>query len=541
MSQRLDDIKVRNLPAPATGNKVYYDRPNKRGNDWTPGFGVRVTAAGARSFVINYRTKDGTERRHTIGSYPSWSLAAARIEARKLKRAIDQGSDPVTEGREQRNAETVSDLCTRFLEEHVVKKRPATARDYTSILKVIESELGNRKVASVEYRDIDSLHRRISASAPYRANRAVTVASKMFSLAVRWKIRADNPCKGIEYNPENHRERYLSADELGRLTAALDTYPDQHVADAFRLLLLTGPRSGEVFSSRWEQFDLELGKWTKRSSHTKQKKDHNVPLSPPAQKLLRRIRARQDGAEGYLFPSNSSDSGHFTTLKKPWREICEAAGISNLRVHDLRHSYASFAVNAGWSLPVIGALLGHTKPETTHRYAHLVDDVLARATNTVGAVISGKKKALSGATAGKAMKPVESGDMLTVALEFIKQRREAGRSIEQAYCDLATSEIIPFSHRARVSLICGMMALSQRGPHALRRMLTGFEAEQRQKWFDELKEQGIVGQKAEEIVAAREFVSVETMRKRRTRANKALRERHQRAERMVAKRVKCTK
>src|SRR5262249_39994477 len=150
---------------------------------------------------------------------------------RKLKRAIDQGSDPVTEGREQRNAETVGDLCQRFLEEHVVKKRPATQRDYKSIVKVIEGELGNRKVASVEYRDIDRLHRRISTTAPYRANRAVTVASKMFSLAVRWKMRADNPCRGIEYNPENHRERYLTADELARLTAALDRYPDQQVAD----------------------------------------------------------------------------------------------------------------------------------------------------------------------------------------------------------------------------------------------------------------------------------------------------------------------
>jgi integrase len=342
--------------------------------------------------VLNYRTKDGTERRATIGGYPSWSLLAAREEAKKLKRAIDQGADPVTEGREQRNAETVADLCARFLEEHVVKKRPATQRDYKSIVKVIESELGNHKVASIGYADFDRLHRRISATAPYRANRAVTVASKMFSLAVRWKMRLDNPCKGIDLNPENHRERYLTADELARLTAALDAYPDQHVADAFKLLLLTGARSGEVFSATWDQFDLTAGKWTKPSAHTKQKKDHAVPLSPPAQKLLQRIRSRQDEAEGYLFPSNSSESGHFTTLKKQWREVCKAARITNLRIHDLRHSYASFAINAGWSLPVIGALLGHTQPGTTHRYAHLVDDVLSCATNTVGAVITGNKK-----------------------------------------------------------------------------------------------------------------------------------------------------
>jgi integrase len=170
----------------------------------------------------------------------------------------------------------------------------------------------------------------------------------------------------------------------------LDAHPDQQVANAFRLLLLTGARSGEVFAAAWGQFDLAAGRWTKPSSHTKQKKQHVVPLSPQAQQLLHRIRRGQDDAEIFVFPS-SGESGHVTTLKKSWREICKAAGIANLRIHDLRHSYASLAINAGWSLPVIGALLGHTQPGTTHRYAHLVDDVLARATNSVGAVVSGKK------------------------------------------------------------------------------------------------------------------------------------------------------
>jgi integrase len=392
--KRLDDVGLRKLPVPSTGNRIYYDAPNKRGNDWTAGFGVRITAARAVSFVLNYRNSDGTERRYTIGRYPDWSLAAARDEAQRLKRAIDQGADPVAEDREKRNAETISDLCARFLEEHVVKKRPATQRDYTSIIKIIEVELGNRKVASVEYRDIDKLHRRITATgARYRANRTVAVASKLFNLAIRWKLRGDNPCKGIERNTENHRERYLTADELTRLTAALDAYPDQKTADVFRLLLLTGARSGEAFSARWEQLDLAAGKWVKPSAHTKQRKDHGIPLSPPARQLLQRIRASQGDPEtGFVFPSDG-ESGHVTTLKKSWREICKAAGIANLRIHDLRHSYASFAINAGWSLPVIGALLGHTQPGTTHRYAHLVDDVLARATNSVGAVVSGKKKA----------------------------------------------------------------------------------------------------------------------------------------------------
>src|SRR5262249_6884426 len=160
---------------------------NKRGNDWTPGFGVRVTAAGARSFILNYRTKDGTERRHTIGGHPSWSLLSSREEAKKLKRALAHGADPVTQSREQRNPETVSDLCQRFLEEHVVKKRPATQVSYQSHVKAIEAELGNHKVASVEYRDIDKLHRRLG-DRPYAANRVIAVASKLFNLAIRWKL-----------------------------------------------------------------------------------------------------------------------------------------------------------------------------------------------------------------------------------------------------------------------------------------------------------------------------------------------------------------
>jgi integrase len=389
--KRLDDTLVRNLPVPPKGNRIHYDAPNRRGNDYTPGFGVRITAAGARSFVLNFYNKDGVERRKTIGPYSRWSLAAARDEAKKLKRAIDQGGDPVAEDRERRNAETVSDLCQRFLEEHVTKKRPSTQINYRSIVAVIEEELGSRKVSSIEYADIDRLHRRISKDrGAYSGNRTVAVASKMFALAIRWKMRADNPCKGVERNPESNRERYLTADELARLTAALDEHPNQQAADAFKFLLLTGARSGEAFSAQWNQFDLVAGKWAKASAHTKQKRPHTTPLSPQAQELLQRIRARQDEAEQFVFPSGG-ESGHLTTLKKSWREVCKAARIANLRVHDLRHSYASFAINAGWSLPVIGALLGHTQPSTTQKYAHLVDDVLARATNTVGAVVSGKK------------------------------------------------------------------------------------------------------------------------------------------------------
>jgi integrase len=224
---------------------------------------------------------------------------------------------------------------------------------------------------------------------PYRANRVVAVASKMFSLAVRWKMRPDNPCKGIERNYEVKRKRYLHADELGRLLMALASHPDQEVANIFRLLLLTGARRGEVLAMRWADVDLTAGKWVKPGSTTKQRTEHEVPLSAPARQLLAEIAESHTGKRGlpeFVFPGNG-DKGHVVEVKRAWRHITKAAGISNLRIHDLRHSFASQLASGGASLPLIGAMLGHSNPATTARYSHLFDDPLRQAAERVGAVI----------------------------------------------------------------------------------------------------------------------------------------------------------
>jgi integrase len=384
MGERLNDRLVRELPVPVRGNIIHYDRPGKRGNDWTPGFGLRVTAAGARAFVLNYRTKDGTERRHTIGRYPTWTLLAAREEAKRLKRQIDGGGDPVVAGRELRGAPTVADLCERFRKEHIEYKRPSTARDYRSIAKMIEAELGNKKVTSIELTDIERLHRKItSEGTPYRANRVAAVASKMFALAVRWKMRSDNPCKGVERNFEEKRERYLTEAELARLIAALNAHSNQQAGDVFRLLLWTGARSGEALAATWDQFNDEFTVWRKPAAHTKQKKTHVLPLAAPAQQLLERLYHRRVAGEDRVFPRPG-------TLNQQWREVCRAAKLANFRIHDLRHNYASALASSGYSLPVIGKLLGHTQAATTERYAHLIDNVLAEAAATAGDVLTRK-------------------------------------------------------------------------------------------------------------------------------------------------------
>ncbi|ESY16204.1 site-specific integrase [Mesorhizobium sp. C395A] len=392
---QLSDAIIKALPAPASGNKITYD-------DDVKGFGIRVTKAGARAFILNYRTRSGLERRYTIGSFPDWKSGPAREEAKNLKKQIDVGADPMGQVAAARDAKTVGDLCDRFEKEHLTKKRHSTARDYKALIKNhILPALKNKKVAEVEFTDIDSLHRKISKTAPYLANRAVAVLSKMFGLAIKWRWRTDNPAKGIERNDEQKRHRYLSPAELGKLTEALTALEDQQAANIFRLLLLTGARRGEVQAAKWEQFDLTAGVWTKPGSTTKQKTMHRVPLSAPARLLLTQLREKAKEDAVYVFPGRGAD--HRVEIKAEWKEVCIAAGIvtadtvgekivvaPSARIHDLRHTYASVLASAGLSLPIIGALLGHSQPATTARYSHLMDDPLRAATERAGAIVMAK-------------------------------------------------------------------------------------------------------------------------------------------------------
>jgi integrase len=386
MAERLTDKLVRTLePPPATNgrgnNRITYD-------DSVPGFGARITSTGAVSFVLNYRRKaDGIERRFTIGTFPAWSVTAAREEAKRLKREVDGGGDPVGKFKAEREAPTVAGLCARFEAEHLPRLRPSTAQMYRGLIKnEVVPALGRMKVAAVGFEVIDQLHRNVSRRAPYLANRLLALLSKMFALAVLWNMRSNSPVRGVQRNQEIKRKRYLSNDELARLMKALATYQKIEVADAIRLLLLTGARKTEALSATWSQFDFGAGAWTKPGATTKQKTDHCVPLSGPALQLLARIRERNKSAK-YVFPG-PGPSGHRTSLKRDWGRICREAGIVGLRIHDLRHSFAAQLASAGVGLHVVGGLLGHTQPGTTSRYAHLFDDTLRAATERVGAVLS---------------------------------------------------------------------------------------------------------------------------------------------------------
>ena len=431
MPERLTDANIKALALPATGNKVHYDRD-------LPGFGCRVTSAGARAWILNYRSHKGVDRRYTIGAAGkwesgkwiagAWNAARARTEAERLRRAVDSGEDPMADKHADRQAKTVNDLADRFEAEHVPNKRPGTQDEYRRLIKAyIRPELGTKKVADVRHEDVQRLHQKIRKEAPYSANRAVAVLSKMFSLSIKWEIRQTNPAIGIERAPEQKRTRYLSTAEIARLSDALAASDEIQSANAVRLLLLTGARKGETLAAKWPDFDLSGGIWTKPGATTKTATEHRVPLSGPAVAILKEMKAEADKENErrardklpsieFVFPSRNA-VGKIVALKDLktfWATICKQAGLgrsvakldakgrpvldkrgeaimvweANVRLHDLRHTYASLLASAGLSLPIIGQLLGHTQAQTTARYAHLLDDPLRQATERVGALVA---------------------------------------------------------------------------------------------------------------------------------------------------------
>ncbi|MDQ1198832.1 site-specific integrase [Agrobacterium sp. SORGH_AS 787] len=389
----VSDKDIAGLPAPATGNKIYYGTK-------VNGFGVRVTAAGARSFILTYRI-GRRQRRMTIGSYPAWSLASAIKEAKELRKKIDTGIDPLGEREQQRDAVTVDKLCDIFIEEHLPKKAWTTQRDYKQIIDTyIRPDLKHVPVADVDYMHANKIFRKVSKSGKKTAaNRVMSVMSKMFTEAQKMKLATINPTKGVEKNDEAKRERFLDSAEVTRLIDALATLEDKQAANIFRFILLTGCRKTEALAAEWSMIDLSDGTWTKPSHHTKQKKVHKVPLSAPARQLLADIVAEQ-GSEDVRFifpakfestkPSTTQHQGHRVNVKNQWAQVLKSAKLKDLRIHDLRHSFASFLVAEGMSLALIGRLLGHTQAATTHRYAHLALDPLRAATERVGTIVSAK-------------------------------------------------------------------------------------------------------------------------------------------------------
>lgn len=350
------------------------------------GFGVRVMPSGTKTFQVQYR-KGARTRRSSLGRVGVVTVDQARGQALEMLGQVASGHDPVEELALERMALTVSDLCDRFLEVHVaVHVKPSTAKDYaSSIRRMIRPAIGTFKVTDVLRKDIANLHYRYRET-PIQANRMLSVLSKMFNMAEMWGLRPDgtNPCRHVPKYKENKRERYLSEAEIQILGDVLslcerDGSETPHVAAAFRLLLLTGCRLSEIQTAKWDYVTdrgLELPD-TKTGKRC-------IPMPSAARAVLSALPRTSDNPyiiEGKLLGS------HVTDLQRPWRRIRELAGLSDVRIHDLRHTYASIAVSGGMPIQMVGRLLGHTQIQTTLRYAHLADDPVRAAAEENSAVI----------------------------------------------------------------------------------------------------------------------------------------------------------
>jgi integrase len=377
-TQKLTKSVIEGL-APTEADYVVWDAE-------LPGFGVRVKPSGVKSYVVQYRNrKTGASRRRTIGQHgPLLTFHKAREQARIILADALKGNDPVADDRATRAAATMKELAADYLEQHALPKKRARSveNDRSMLDRIILPRLGSKKVNDVQSRDIHALHVAMKDT-PYQANRVLALMSKMFSLAVNWGWRSDNPVKGIERFHEERRERWLSDDELGRILGALSTHPNERAANAVRFQLLTGARIGEVLSARWSEVDLVRGVWTKPSHHTKQNRTEHLPLSASALALLAEMREGGGATQQYLFPGHEPEKP-LRGIKRFWRNITEQAGLGDYRLHDNRHTHASHLVSSGLSLEIVGRLLGHTNPLTTKRYAHLADHPLRAAAERFG-------------------------------------------------------------------------------------------------------------------------------------------------------------
>lgn len=376
------------------------------------GFGCRVMPTGTKSWVVEYRPHGGgrgvAKRRVTLSKVGPLTAEQARKAASEILAKVRLGADPAVERDQRRASVTVSQLIEAFDAEHVRGKlKVSTGKSYEAGLDLLAKAHGSQKAEALTRAQLATLHAKCRET-PFAANRALAAWSKMFTWAAARGLvpEGHNPARGIERYREERRERFLTPNELERLGAALAeaetiglswdvdvsrptakhlpreenrrTRLDPFVVAAIRLLLFTGARLREILEAKWSQLDQDRGVLFLADSKTGAKP---LYLSSAALNILAGLPRVVDSP--YIIVGGKAGAPR-SDLKKPWASICRAASLDGVRIHDIRHSFASIGAGASLGLPVIGKLLGHSQAATTHRYAHLDTDPLRRAVDTIG-------------------------------------------------------------------------------------------------------------------------------------------------------------
>jgi integrase len=323
-----------------------------------PGLQLRAFA-GRKSFYLYYRTQGGEQRKPKIGDFPALTIDQARTKAKQWLAAAHTGADPSKARHDYRHAKTMADLHQQYMELHAPKKKSYRDDKRMWEMMIIPHFGQKKRVEDVQMDDIERFMKAFKRI-PVRANVAVMMLSKAFNLAIKWRWRKDNPVRGISLNPVGKRERYLSPDEYKRLSSAMDQMADvaPHAVAALRVIAMTGARRNEIMKAKRDWLD---GNILRLPDSKTGKKEIYIPDA--ALKIIQSVPPRN----GWLMGTHAQPW-------RTWQKILTIAGITDLRIHDLRHSFASEALSAGYSLSQIGGLLGHKRAQTTMRYAHLQND-----------------------------------------------------------------------------------------------------------------------------------------------------------------------
>lgn len=380
-----------------------------------PGFGLRLWPSGKRVFVVQYRVgggRGGRQRRLTIGATPPLTVEQARKKAGDVLAGARLGDDEALVRDKAREADTVADLADLWLAEAAhLNRRTGAVRNERSVAGErgridahVRPLLGAVRLADLTRADIERFRDRIArgetkgerktkprGTARVRggsgtATRTVRLLSSIFAFAVDRRLIPANPVAGVRLTPPKAMNRFLSGEELRRLGEALavagEAGAHPHGLAIIRLLALTGARRGEVEQLQWAHVDVERGMLRLPTSKTGAKV---IPLAPAAQAVLADLPRH---ASPFVFPALRGGEGHYTGVGKVWEDVRARAGLGDVRLHDLRHTFASFGAGGGFGLPVIGAILGHRQPSTTARYAHLADDPLKHAVGRIGGAVA---------------------------------------------------------------------------------------------------------------------------------------------------------
>ena len=406
----VDAFRAEILSGGLTADRIVFDSLDL-------GFVLRVRKSGGMSYAVEYKAGRGRgapTRRVTLGPVGRITPDEARKAARKVLGSVARGEDPAAEQVRQRRSLPLSEVIEIFLTQHAeAKRKPSSAAWMRDALeRIVKPELGLIKPDAVTRRDVARLHSSMS-DRPVQANRTLAILSSLYSWAGKngYVVEGYNPARGMEKFPEKARERFLTGEELSRLGDALregetiglpwqvdeSKLGEKHAVDpskrrtkldpfaiaAIQLLILTGARLREILHARWEHVDLGRGMIFLPDSKTGKKP---IYLSSPALAVIAELPRVQGNP---FIIAGAKNGAPRADLKKPWAGVTKVADLEGLRIHDLRHSFASVGAGASLGLPIIGKLLGHSQPATTARYAHLDADPMRRAVETIGATIAG--------------------------------------------------------------------------------------------------------------------------------------------------------